>query len=120
MLIPSSAAEKVTPLMKQVLREAPGHDVIMLTVEFLPGQSAKPHRHPGSVFAYVLEGDIISQLEGQKPITYHQGQYWYEPPYAGHLICKNASDSQPVKLVVWQLIDNHSPIVLPYKNKMTD
>jgi quercetin dioxygenase-like cupin family protein len=112
--IPTPGQEKVTPLIKQTLSDVPGQKAIMLTVEFLPGQAAIPHKHPGSVFAYVLKGSIISQLEGQNPVTYHQGQYWYEPPNVGHIICKNASDSKNAKLIVWQFINDNAPALLPY------
>lgn len=108
---------KATILIKKTLPDFPGHKGIMLTVTFPPGQGAEPHKHPGSVFAYVLEGRIISQLQGQKPVTYHQGQYWYEPPYVGHLICKNPSHSKPAKIIVWQLVPNNSPILLPLSSK---
>jgi quercetin dioxygenase-like cupin family protein len=113
----TSENEKVTILMKQALPDAPGHKGIMETVEFLPAQSSKPHKHTGSVFAYVLEGSIVSQLDGQKAVTYHQGEYWYEPPFVGHLVCKNASDSKTAKLVVWQLINNDSAALVPLSLK---
>jgi quercetin dioxygenase-like cupin family protein len=60
-----------------------------------------------------LEGSVTSQLEGQEPVNYHQGQYWYEPPNIGHLICKNLSNAKPAKLLVWQLIDDDAPALLP-------
>ena len=37
----------------------------MLTVTFAPGQASVPHVHPGSVFAYVLEGTLeVTQGNG--------------------------------------------------------
>lgn len=110
---PTAGKEKVTPLIQQALTDVPGQKGIMLMVEFLPGQAAIQHKHPGSVFVYVLEGSITSQLEGQKPVNYHQGQYWCEPPNISHLICKNLSKTKPAKLLVWQLIDDDAPALLP-------
>ena len=42
----------------------------MLTVSFKPGQVSAPHVHPGSVFVYVLEGTVQTQLEGGPVETY--------------------------------------------------
>ena len=49
--------ETVRPLMKQMPSDIPGKDVMMATVTLAPGQSAAPHLHPGSIFAFVLEDD---------------------------------------------------------------
>jgi len=105
--------ESVQPLMKQALREAPGKNVMIATVTLAPGQSAAPHLHPGSIFAYVLEGSVTSQLEGQPPHTYMQGETWYEAPRVHHLVTRNASTTQPAKLVVWAIVGDEEPIKLP-------
>ncbi len=106
--------EKVTQLIKEPLPDAPGRNVMFIRVDYLPGQATKPHEHPGSVIAYVLEGSFISQLEGQEPVLYHQGDYWYEPPCRGHVMAKNASDKLPAKLLVWLLLGDNDPVKLPY------
>jgi quercetin dioxygenase-like cupin family protein len=107
--------EKVTPLIQQALPEFAGHKVQFITVEYLPGQSTPPHEHAGSVIAYVLEGSFTSQLEGQKPVTYHKGQYWYEPPHTGHVMAKNASKTKPAKLLVWLILGDNDPVKLPFE-----
>lgn len=112
--------EKVTQLIKEPLPDVPGHNVMLITVDYLPGQATKPHEHPGSVVAYVLEGSFISQLEGQEPILYHKGQYWYEPPHHGHVMAKNASDKLPAKLLVWLLLGDNDPVKLPYPSVQKD
>ena len=100
-----AAEETVTPLQRQKLPDAPGKQVILAVVAYEPGQASAPHRHAGSVFAYVLEGEITSQLEGQPPVTYKAGQSWYEPPRVPHLVSKNASNTNPAKLLAWLLMD---------------
>lgn len=90
-------------LQLQKLPEMPGKQGILATVHYAPGQASQPHEHPGSVFAYVLEGEVISQLEGAAPVTYRAGDSWYEPPHAGHLVSKNASQTKPATLVVFLL-----------------
>lgn len=105
--------ESVQPLMKQALSDAPGKNVMMATVTLAPGQSAAPHLHPGSIFAYVLEGNVVSQLEGQEPHTYKPGESWYEAPRVHHLVTRNASTTQPAKLLVWAIVGDKDPIKLP-------
>ena len=110
--VDSVGQEKVTLLLKEALSDVPHHKGMLVVVDYLPGQSSIVHKHPGSVFAYVLEGSVISQLKGQKPMTYHAGQYWYESPMMDHLACKNASDKVHAKILVWQLVpDGDKPLI---------
>jgi quercetin dioxygenase-like cupin family protein len=105
--------EEVIPLIRQALSDAPGKNAVMVTVNYAPGQVSVAHYHPGSVFAYVLEGEVISQLEGQPPKKYKAGDSWYEPPRAKHLISKNASATQPAKLLVWLLLGERDKTTIP-------
>ena len=102
--------EKVEPLQMQTLADVPGKQVTMAVVSYAPGQASAPHLHPGSVFAYVLEGEVVSQLEGQPAVTYGVGQSWYEPPRAAHLVSRNASNTRPAKLLAWLLVDEGGQI----------
>jgi quercetin dioxygenase-like cupin family protein len=107
--------EKITVQQEQKLPDAAGKKGLMITVSYEPGQASGAHVHSGSVFAYVLEGAVISQLEGQKPVTYHAGQSWYEAPNTPHLVSRNASNEQPAKLLVWMLLDEKAPVLTPLK-----
>jgi quercetin dioxygenase-like cupin family protein len=105
--------ENVTPVLKQALPEVPGKLALIATVEFGPGESARPHLHPGSLVAYVLEGQVVSQLEGAPPVTYSQGQAWYEPPRVHHLVTRNPSATHRVVLLVWAIAGEGEPIKSP-------
>lgn len=105
--------EVVTPLQKQSLPDAPGKSGLMATVAYAPGKSSVPHLHPGAIFAYVLEGEVISQLEGQAPVRYKTGDSWYEPPGTPHLVSKNASATKPAKLLVWSLVEDGKQVTVP-------
>ncbi|MNE19267.1 Cupin domain protein [compost metagenome] len=111
----SDGKEALTVLQEQHLRNVPGKKAVMLTVSYAPGQRSLPHQHPGAVMAYVLEGEVISQLKGQEPQTYKVGEYWFEPAGTVHSVSRNASGTQPAKLLVWSLTDDNDPIALPYK-----
>lgn len=105
--------ESHQPLMQQPLPDAPGKHVVMLTVTYAPGAASDAHIHPGSVFAYVLQGAVTSQLQGQPAHTYHQGESWYETPRIQHLVSRNASSTQPATLLVFAVGGEGDPIKLP-------
>lgn len=110
------AEDTVSILMKQSLADMVGKVATVLTVDYTPGAASNPHVHPGSVFAYVLEGAVVSQLEGEKPMTYTKGQSWYEPPKKPHVMSKNASATEPAKLLVFLLSQEGESIKVPMKS----
>ncbi|UNK49918.1 cupin domain-containing protein [Lysobacter sp. S4-A87] len=110
---PGDGKEKITMLQQHALADAPGKKALFFTVEYAPGQQSIPHVHAGSAIAYVLEGAVVSQLEGGEPVTYLAGQSWYETPRIDHLVSRNASKTRPAKLLVWILNDGDSPVLTP-------
>jgi quercetin dioxygenase-like cupin family protein len=105
--------EKITMLQERPLADAPGKKALAFTVDYAPGQRSIPHVHTGSAIAYVLEGSVTSQLEGEAPVTYRAGESWYESPRINHLVSQNASATRPAKLLVWILNDGDAPLLTP-------
>jgi quercetin dioxygenase-like cupin family protein len=105
--------EVVTPVMRESMPANVGHDVTMATVHYLPGQASVPHEHAGAIFAYVLDGEVVSQLQGQPSKTYKKGESWYEPPLSHHIVSKNASAKNPATLLVFAVGDAKQPIKQP-------
>ncbi len=54
------AEDTVSVLMKERLADLTGKEGTVITVDYAPGAASDPHVHPGSVFAYVLEGAVVS------------------------------------------------------------
>jgi quercetin dioxygenase-like cupin family protein len=71
------------------------------TVVLSPGEVVPAHRHNADVFGYVLEGSIVTQLEGHKSQTVHTGEAFYESPGDVHIASRNASETQPARLLVF-------------------
>ena len=92
---------KETPLMTKNLPDLPGKEGLVETVVLAPGEVSPEHRHNADVFAYVLEGSIITQVKGGKPKTVHAGEVFYESPTDVHIGSRNASTTQPAKLLVF-------------------
>ena len=94
-------SETLSPLFQQVLPNVAGKTFTSAIVTFPPAARAVPHRHGDAfVYAYVLEGAVSSQLEGEPAHVYHQGENWSEPPGAHHLATENTSATEPAKLLV--------------------
>ncbi|CRL47101.1 MULTISPECIES: cupin domain-containing protein [unclassified Pseudomonas] len=109
-------SEKVTVLQDQLLKNVPGKKAMMIEVDYKPGQSSIAHKHEGTAMAYVIFGSITSQVKGEKAITYKAGQYWYEPAGSEHLVSKNASATQPAKLLVFMVLSPDEKVLIPLEN----
>ena len=98
----SPPSETLAPLLEQVLPHVPGKTFTSATVTFPPAARAVPHRHGDAfVYAYVLEGTVRSQLEGQPVRVFHQGESWSEA---------NTSSTEPAKLLVVFVADTGQPL----------
>ena len=112
---PAAPEAKVTPLLSKDLKEFPGKEGQMITVEYPPGCVDPVHRHNAHAFVYVLEGSIIMQLKGQKEVTLKPGDTFYEGPDDVHTVGRNASNTEPAKFVVFLVKDKGAPILVPEK-----
>ena len=90
------------PVFKQDLPNLTldGWEVTVSQVDYAPARASAVHHHAGFVLAYVLEGAVVAKISGQgEERTYTAGQMFYEQPGATHEVSRNASDSQPAKLL---------------------
>jgi quercetin dioxygenase-like cupin family protein len=104
---------KVTSLMSKDLTDNPGREVLMITVEHAPGGSSPIHRHNAQAIVYVLEGSVVMQVKGGKPVTLTPGQTFYEGPDDVHVVDRNASSTDPAKYLVFLIKNKGAPVLLP-------
>lgn len=78
-----------------------GHEsrVSVVEVTIAPGDAGMPHRHPGPVFGYVLEGDYELGVDDKPTKIFHTGETFYEPTGCLHRVSKNPSDEKPTRLI---------------------
>lgn len=107
---------KETPLMTRELPDVPGKEGLIERVVLSPGEVVPPHRHNADVFAYVLEGSVITQLMGGKPRTVHAGEVFYESPTDVHVETRNASTTQPATLLVFFVKKTGAPPTVAVEN----
>ena len=72
-------------------------------VTFEPGAASAPHRHPGPVFGYVLEGEL-EFLAGDAPShRLKTGDTFYEPAMVLHAVSRNPSDQARTRVLAVML-----------------
>jgi quercetin dioxygenase-like cupin family protein len=91
-----------------------GWEVTVSHVDYPPGRVGAVHHHAGFVLAYVLEGAVITRISGQgEEKTYAAGQMFYEQPGATHEVSKNASQTQPARLLAMIFAKKGSTLTMP-------
>jgi quercetin dioxygenase-like cupin family protein len=86
-------------------------EVRVMTVEYEPGGWTPAHHHPGAIYAYVLEGEVMIGLDGKPPVRYRAGQAWLEREGQVHSVSRNASDSRSAKLLVFFVTEPGKPVL---------
>ena len=85
-----------------------GWEIRVSHVDYAPGRVGMPHQHGGFLFAYVLQGSVVAQVLGQgvsdEVRTYHTGEMFYEPIGSTHQVSKNASATEPARLLAINLL----------------
>ena len=103
--------ETLTPLFQQALPNVVGRTFTSAIVTFPPSARATPHRHGDAfVYAYVLEGTVRSEIQGEPAHVYHRGDNWSEPPGAHHLVTENTSKTDSAKLLVEFVATTGTPL----------
>src|SRR5438128_10336503 len=97
--VPAEAAD-VKELFAIDLADYPGKEGRMLEVSYPPGARDMVHRHDAHALVYVLEGQILMQLNGQPRITLKAGQALYQGPADVHVVGRPASSPQPARFDV--------------------
>src|SRR5215203_90823 len=91
-----------------------GWEVTVSHVDYPPGRVGAVHHHAGFVLAYVLEGAVVTKISEQgEEKTYAAGQMFYEQPGATHEVSKNASQTQPARLLAMIFAKKGSTLTTP-------
>jgi quercetin dioxygenase-like cupin family protein len=100
---PDPGRPKVTTLsQKNIAEKLDGKKATATTVEVTlePGQAGLPHRHPGPVFGYVLEGDYEWAIDDRPARRLKVGDTFYEPTGCLHRISRNPGGARTRVLAV--------------------
>lgn len=112
--VPQSGQEpKITPVVTKELADLPGKEIVVITVDYAPGGADRPHRHNADALVYVLDGSVVEQVKGGKPVTLTGGQTFYEGPEDIHIVGRNASRTRPAKLLAILVKNRGAPALVP-------
>ena len=100
-------AIKRTELQRHDL-STPGREVVQVRVDFPSGVAIPKHRHPGEEVAYVLEGTLEYQLEGQPPVTLKAGEVLFVPAGTVHT-AENVGSSNAAEVSTY-IVEKGKPL----------
>jgi len=107
LLVAAGAAADAQDTVRSVFRtevaDASNQEILVLEVNYPPGNDSPVHRHNAHTIVYVLEGSVVMQVEGSEPQTLGPGEVFYETPEDVHTVSRNASDTEPAKILVFFL-----------------
>ncbi len=86
---------------------AANYEAVMALAEIAPGASSGRHRHPGIELAYVLQGSLLLEREGQPPVTVKAGE-----ALKNEAAIHNAKNTgkTPVKILAVYLVEKGKPM----------
>jgi len=108
--------ETVTVAADESIPNLPGKRLVSHIVDYPPGASSAAHHHASSafVYAYVLSGEIRSQVGDETVRVYRPGETWFESPGSYHRVSANASDTEPARLLAVLIVDDaDEQLVIP-------
>jgi quercetin dioxygenase-like cupin family protein len=105
----------VQSLLRADLQGVPGQETIFEVLTIPPGGATPRHVHPdGHEIVYVLEGATSAEIDGQETRTYRVGEVVHVPPNIPH-IGRNASATEPLKVLIVRIKDKSKPVMVPVK-----
>src|SRR6516165_1406808 len=114
-------AAKVTQLsQRDIVEKLDGKEAKATVVEVTlgPGQAGEPHRHPGPVIGYVLEGEYELGLDDQPTKVLKAGETFYEATGRLHRMSKNPAAKGKARVIAVILHPREAKLpVLPEPKK---
>ncbi len=91
----------------------PGHEAVMALVELPPGSAEGRHSHPAEVYAFVQEGTISLEYEGNPTVTLKAGDVFHLLPGKVHQAINNGSVT--ARLAAVFVAEKGKPLTTPAK-----
>ncbi len=104
---------KVTLVYEHPLPDVPGKSIKAALVEYGPGGYSAAHTHAKSalIYATILEGAVMSAVNGGEAKTFTVGQSFTELPGDLHDVSANASKTEPAKLLAVFVVDSDETVL---------
>lgn len=111
-IVPAAAhdtGDAITTNFDAAIPNIPGKSLIALVVDYPPGGASPSHIHAESAFIYahVLSGEIESKVNDEPARIYTAGESFSERPGSSHPVSRNASATQPARLLAVFIVDTN-------------
>lgn len=100
-----------TPALKTMVEGMENTEANIVAFDVEPGWKTDHHHHPGHVFVYVLEGNLLVEIDGKEPMSYSAGEAFYETPYVA-MVGSNQSSTERAKFIVFQFGEAGKPLMV--------
>lgn len=106
-----SMAVKVKEVYRNPLTGIEGKEIRVLQLEFGPGVVSPPHRHPGDTFVYVVDGELVTEIDDRTAFSAKAGEVFHEPPMSLHKSTRN-NGTEPAHAIAIMILDKdqHSTV----------
>ena len=100
-------AETVAKNFEAAIPNIPGKSLVAVEVTYSPeaASPASTHAKSAFIYAYVISGSIESQVNDGETRIHKAGESWSEEPGATHSVSRNASETEPAKLLAVFVLD---------------
>ena len=88
------------------------YEAVMAVAEIPPGAQSGKHTHPGIELAYVLDGTVTVEREGQAPVTLNAGDHVQN---VGVVHNARNPGTKPVKILAVYIVEKGKPLAEPAK-----
>ena len=107
-----SRGEVITPNFERAIPNIPGKSLVAVVVDYAPGGASHSHTHAKSAFiyAYIVSGVVESQVN-DGPKRAYAGESFHELPGAHHAVSRNASATEPAKLLAVFVVDTDDKVL---------
>lgn len=107
-----------TPSFKRVELQrhdlsTPGREAVVARAEFQAGALAPKHIHPGEEFAYILEGELVVEIEGKPALKLKAGDSFFVP--AGQVHSAKNPGKTAASVLSTYIIEKDKPLATPVK-----
>lgn len=102
-----ASRESVVVDFSRPIPNVPGKSLVAVEVTYPPGAASPAHVHAASAFIYahVVSGAIESRVDDGPVRVYRAGDSFHEEPGSRHSVSRNASQSEPAKLLAVFVVD---------------
>ena len=93
--------------------------LVAVTVNYEPGAASRPHLHARSAFiyAYVLSGVVETQVDAEPSRLVRAGESFHEAPGAHHIVSRNASSTEPARILAVFVVDSSESRALTFPDR---